>query len=318
MRGVQVGAGERFARDFLENVISQVRGVRLYGEPLAAHTSLQVGGPADVLVFPHSELDFELLARRCREAEVPLFVFGAGTNLLVRDGGVRGVAACLLGSLDSVRAVAKEDGMVRLEAGAGAPLSRVVRLSVDQELEGLEWAVGIPGTVGGALAMNAGAADGCIGQVVTELRIVDKRGDIGVKPAESFTFGYRCSSLREHGTVLGVAMQLRRGDGLKIAHRVERVLAHRRRTQPLGARSAGCMFKNPPGGHAARLIEAAGFKGKRVGGACVSSLHANFICNVGEATARDILTVMDEIRDRVLEMAGVLLEDEVVVVGEEV
>ena len=308
---------ERFGREFLDRVIGDIREVRLYDEALAARTSLGVGGPADALIFPESEREMERLAQRCWDAEIPLFVFGAGTNLLVRDGGIRGVVACLLGVLDSVETATEDDGSVRLEVGAGVPLSRLVKLSVDQELEGLEWAVGIPGTVGGALAMNAGAAGGSISEVVTDLRLVDRRGGISVKPARSFTFEYRSSNLPAQGTLLRVALELRRGDRGKIEERLQRLLAYRRRTQPLGARSAGCVFRNPPGRQAARLIEGAGFKGRQVGGARVSSLHANFICNGGGATARDVLTLMEEIRAGVLEHTGVLLEDELCVVGEE-
>ena len=205
-----------------------------------------------------------------------------------------------------------------MEVGAGVPLSQVIQLSVDGGLEGLEWAVGIPGTVGGAVAMNAGAAEESISQVVTDLRLVDELGEVSVQPARAFTFGYRCSNVPARGTLLRVALELRRGDRGAIEERLERLRDYRRRTQPLGARSAGCVFRNPPGGQAARLIEAAGFKGKQVGGACVSSVHANFICNTGGATARDVLTLMEQIRAGVLERTGVLMEDEVCVVGEEV
>ncbi len=284
---------------------------------MAAHTSLKVGGPADLYAAPQDLADLERLVRAAAEARLPVFVVGAGSNLLVRDGGVRGVVV-RLNRLTAVRL----DGD-RLYAEAGVNLLRLVKLAERRGLSGLEFAAGIPGTVGGAIVMNAGTPQGETADVVERVWVLGHDGVLRDYDADALGFGYRSSrflagtgrQFPRPGIVVGAVFRLRQRSPAVVESRVREVTRYRLKTQPLAFPNAGSIFKNPPGRHAAPLIEAAGLKGMRVGDAQVSELHANFIVNRGRATARDVLRLIQVIERRVEEVHGVRLEREVRVVG---
>jgi UDP-N-acetylmuramate dehydrogenase len=273
---------------------------------LADLTSLGFGGPAEFLSRPGSVPEVEEALDAARRRGLPVHVMGRGTNLMVSDRGVRGLVM-VIGpkALSDVRI----DGE-RLTAGAGAPLSRAVAAAIERGLAGLEPLAGIPGSVGGALTMNAGTRDGDIGQVTAAVTAIDREGRPVRYARPDLTFAYRSSSL-EQDTIVEAEFDLRPADPGTLRDRVEELRRKRAASQPLGVRSAGCVFKNPPGDAAGRLIDAAGLKGARVGGLEVSARHANFFVNVGGATFNDACRLIDRVRDEVRTRFGVELELEV-------
>jgi len=285
----------------------------LRDEPMRDHTTFRVGGPADLFVEPRNQEQAAYVALACRKLDIPLLVLGNGSNLLVRDDGIR--AAVL--HIGSGMARYTVEGN-RLAAQAGLLLSAAARAAAQNGLDGLVFAEGIPGSIGGGACMNAGAFGGEMSQVVRNVDIVDVGGRIRTLEASLLDYGYRRSLLLESGRiVVRVVCELAPGDPAELTERM-RVLAERRRTkQPLHQPSAGSAFKRPLGHFAARLIEEAGLKGVSVGGAQVSPLHAGFVVNTGGATAADVLALIELVRERVQARSGVLLEPEVRVVGEE-
>jgi UDP-N-acetylmuramate dehydrogenase len=283
------------------------------GESLADWTSLRVGGPADALVRADAREDLERLAAFCRARALPLLVLGGGFNLLVRDGGVRGVVVRLAG----LRAVSLEpDG--RLRADAGASHSQVTRFAADQGRAGLEFAVGIPGTVGGWIAMNAGTREREMKDAVTSVEVFDPgAGRVRELARAELRFRYRHTELPAGAVVLAATFATSADDPDAIRERQKRHLAQRRATQPVDQPSCGSVFVNPPGDFAGRLIESAGLKGTREGGAMISPLHANFIVNTGGARAADVLRLIERARAAVRERTQVELLTEVRIVGED-
>ena len=283
----------------------------LLNEPMSRHTTFRVGGPADVLFMPQS--DEQLLgaldaAARCG---VPALVIGNGSNLLVRDGGLRGL----------VIALGEEYGDIRitgniLEAQAGATLAKVAAAAQSHGLSGLEFASGIPGTLGGGCAMNAGAYNGQLSDVLVDARVL-LDGCLQTFPREGLEMGYRTTlPLCRGGIVLSARFELRPDDPEAIAARMRELNARRRDKQPLNYPSAGSVFKRPEGRFAGKLIEDAGLKGRSIGGALVSEKHAGFIVNTGGATAGDVLALIALIQDEVQARFGVRLETEVRILGE--
>lgn len=290
----------------------------LAGEPLSHHVSFRIGGPADLLVFPQALEDLALLVRHLSAREDPYFVLGEGTNLLVRDGGVRGVVIHLK-HFSRMRLVrpATEGKPARVLAGAGASFPRLAQFAARHDLTGLEFAIQIPGSVGGAVLMNAGVPGRELRDVLESATLVLPSGLVEVVPAVELGLGYRSSRLPARAIVAEVALTLAAGDPVEILRHMVAQRMHRVRTQPKGFPNAGSIYKNPPGDYAGRLIEAAGLKGRRAGGAVISDLHANFILNAGGATARDVLTLMALIEEEMERRFGVRLEREIKVVGEE-
>lgn len=287
-----------------------LQGKVLLVEPLARHTSFKIGGPADALVLAETVQDLSACLDFAREWAQPLFFLAAGTNLLVRDGGIRGLAIKLEGQFKDVTF----DG-ARLRAGAGANLALVSKRAGEASLAGLEFAIGIPGTVGGGLVMNAGAHGGELSQVVRRIGFLEG-GQVQECAAEEAGFGYRTSRFKGGNSLLLWAdMELRAGDHAGIQARMAEALHKRQSTQPLSIPNAGCIFKNPAGQSAGALIESCGLKGLRQGGAEVSEMHANFIVNRGGAKAADVLALMQLIRRKVADEKNVQLENEVLVVG---
>ncbi len=289
-----------------------VRGTVLANEPMSRHTSFRIGGPADALVVPEDREDLVNLLEVLSELQVPFYVMGAGTNLLVRDEGVRGVVIKMAGVFSDV--TREEDDVLR--SGAGAHLPTVCREAALWGLAGLEFASGIPGTTGGAVAMNAGAYGSCICDFLRVARAVTYEGRQVELTRDELEPELKATRvLREPLILIEADFGLRRDDPAAVLERMQRYLEERSRRQPLALPSAGCAFKNPAGGGAGRFIDAAGLKGARVGGAEVSCVHANFIVNTGGATANDVLCLMEKVRDTVYSRFGVVLETELKILG---
>ena len=284
----------------------------LENEPMSRHTTFRVGGPADVMFLPESEEQVVQALSLAREAQVPVIIIGNGSNLVVRDGGIRGLVIALG---EGMAAIVRVEHTV--SALAGASLARVSAYAQASGLSGLEFASGIPGTLGGGCAMNAGAYGGQLSDVLIDARVL-LNGELRTLTAEAMQMGYRTSlPLREGGVVLSARFALTPDDPEAIAARMRELNARRRDKQPLDRPSAGSTFKRPEGYFAGALIEQAGLKGRRVGGAQVSEKHAGFIVNVGDATAADILTLIGVVQDEVEARFGVRLETEVRVLGED-
>ncbi len=297
-----------------------VRGRLLPQEPLSAHTSFRVGGPAELLFFPADREDLRTGLRLAATHGLPVTVMGRGTNLLVRDGGLRGLVVNL-GDLSGIEGGEVPPGAapgapVELRALGGTPLSKVINFAVRPGLSGLEWASGIPGSVGGAIVMNAGAHGRSMGELVLWAEVMDVAGAEERVPREAIAFSYRSGRLPHPGFVVEAGLAFRLSTELAVLAENKRCLEEHKRRLPFGWGSAGSVFKNPPGGFAGRLIDAAGLKGTRVGGAEVSTKHANVIVNVGRATAADIESLMLQVSARVQREFGVTLEPEIQVVGE--
>ena len=284
----------------------------LENEPMSRHTTFRVGGPADVLFLPESEEQLLWALSIAREAGVPCVVIGNGSNLVVKDGGIRGLVIALG---EGMAAIARAGET--LTAWAGASLARVSAYAQASGLSGLEFASGIPGTLGGGCAMNAGAYGGQLSDVLVDARVL-LDGEVRTLTVEEMQMGYRTSlPLRRGGIVISARFALTPDDPEAIAARMRELNARRRDKQPLNYPSAGSTFKRPEGYFAGALIEQAGLKGKRVGGTQVSEKHAGFIVNTGGATAADILTLIGTVQDEVADRFGVRLETEVRILGED-
>jgi UDP-N-acetylmuramate dehydrogenase len=291
-----------------------LKGQLRVSEPMRKHTSWRVGGPAERAYFPSGLDDLCAFLRTVPPSEPLLFV-GLGSNLLVRDGGVRGTVVFLHGALKELSLNAA-DG--ELYAEAGVPSPKVARFAAIHGFEGAEFFAGIPGTVGGALAMNAGCYGSETWDIVERVLTVDRRGEKHVRARDEFRVAYRSVTPvapREEFFAAGW-LRLLRGEGERSRQRIKELLQRRIASQPLEVPNAGSVFRNPSGDYAARLIESCGLKGATVGGAMVSPKHANFIVNTGRATAHDIETLMLQVQKTVHEKCGVELEREVRIVGE--
>ncbi|MGI6172434.1 MAG: UDP-N-acetylmuramate dehydrogenase [Christensenellales bacterium] len=280
--------------------------------PLCAYTTFRVGGCADFAAFPTSEEEVLEALAFAKARSLPVLVMGNGSNLVVQDGGFRGVALIFADGFSRVDIEGE-----RVSARAGALLSKVALAALDAGLSGFEFAAGIPGSVGGASAMNAGAYGGQIADALTECRVL-RNGEILTLSNADMRYGYRQSDiLSRGGIVLSATFSLCRGDKDAIRARMKELAQTRREKQPLNYPSAGSTFKRPEGHFAGKLIEDAGLKGYTIGGAQVSTLHAGFIINIGGATAKDITSLIEHIQKTVYGKFGVALEREVRIVGEE-
>ncbi len=298
-----------------DDLASTVKGTLLADEPLARHTTLAIGGPAEAWFEPADTADLAGALSLVRRARVPYCVVGGGSNLLVGDRGVRGLVVHL-GRDSSQVEETETDGGVRVVYPAGMPTSMVRRHARERGLIGPEFLIGIPGTLGGAIQMNAGTRLGEMVDVVAGAEVALPEGPRWLS-AEDFGFAYRQATVPEGGVVTRIALNLKRATTEAAAaarDAAKNELKQRHATQPKG-KSAGSIFKNPPGDHAGRLIEEVGLKGRRVGGAVVSEVHANFILNDGGATARDVLALIEVCRDTVALATGVFLELEVRLLG---
>ena len=285
----------------------------LLEEPMAKHTSFRIGGPADVLAQPGNEAELAELLKRAAHHAVPVTLVGNGSNLLVRDKGIRGLVIKLSNLFSSITVA----GNV-LTFGSGISLAMASKKAASLSLSGLEFAVGIPGTIGGAVYMNAGAYDGEMAKVVTCVRVMDMQGKISELQASELDFAYRHTALQNSGLIVtSVTVSLQPGEAESIKAKMDDFSQRRIAKQPLELPSAGSMFKRPVGYFAGTLIEQTGLKGYTVGGAQVSTKHAGFVVNVGGATAKDVLQLISDVQSKVFAAHGVRLEPEVLVLGEE-
>ena len=290
-------------------VLKDIRGEVQFSAPLHRLTSLQVGGPADVLVSPADVDDLCLLVRQARLAKIPFLVMG-GTNVLVRDGGIRGIVI----QLSHLKGIHEEpDNRLYAEAGVRMPL--LLQYAISHSLSGLEWAAGIPGTVGGGVVMNAGTNLGEMKDVLTAIRMVTLTGKLMTRTATRLTFAYRRSNIPK-GVIVGAWIQLAQSTKRTIESVTKQYLRRRKETQPLALPNAGSIFKNPPGLSAGVLIEQAGLKGVHIGDAQISTQHGNFIINTGEARSIDMIRLIQRVRRTVLAHRGIALQLELKIVGE--
>lgn len=281
-------------------------------EALRPHVSFRIGGPADLLVVPRSAAEVRAAAGYLFREGLPFVVLGAGSNVLIADAGIRGIVMKLGKGLDRITVQGEH---VIAEAGAGLP--HLAREAASRGLAGLEFAAGIPASVGGAVVMNAGAHGHTMAEVVRAVRVITPAGE-QVLEGGALGYAYRTSVLQAQGAVvLEATLALRHGDPAGVRRRTEEWLRHRGATQPIGPPSSGCVFRNPPGDHAGRLIDLAGGKGLAAGGARVSEVHANYILNAGgRATAGDVLDLMHKVSALVMEKFDVRLEPEIKFLGE--
>lgn len=284
----------------------------MLSEPMANHTTFRIGGPADYLALPASVGEMRDLLAAAEEYDMPVTVMGRGSNVLVSDKGIRGLVIRLGKHMSQI----SHEG-TKISAGAGASLADVSRYAAKQRLTGLEFAIGIPGTIGGAVYMNAGAYDGEMRQVVTAVTAICPDGGLGRYEGEELEFSYRHSAFSDNGCLIcEVELLLQPGDEKAIRSKMEECTFRRNSKQPVELPSAGSVFKRPPGFYAGTLIEQTGLKGLTIGGAQVSEKHAGFIVNIGGATASDVMTLIREVQRRVYEKFTVLLEPEIRQIGE--
>lgn len=303
-------------RDFYESLCGAVGGESVRrNEPMAARTTLRTGGPAAFFAAVKSREELKAALLLCRRDRIPFYILGNGSNLLVSSRGFEGVMIKLEGEFLSCTAEEREGAAV-IEAGAGILLSKIGRFALEHGLTGFEFAAGIPGTLGGAVVMNAGAYGGEMKDIVASALVMTGEGELSELSAGELDFSYRHSCIPEKGyTVLSARLLLRPGDPKQIRERMEELSARRREKQPLEYPSAGSTFKRPEGHFAGKLIEEAGLKGFSLGGAQVSEKHAGFVINRNRAVPEEVRELIGEVQRRVFEMSGVLLEPEVKMLG---
>ena len=288
-----------------------IKGTVILDAPMKKYTTWKIGGNADCLVLPADAADVVAAQAFCREHQVPCRVIGNGSNLLVLDGGVEGVVIRIGEGMNGYTV----DGTL-VTAGSGCVLARLARETAKLGLAGLEWAVGIPASIGGAAYMNAGAYGHCFYETLEAVEAIDGNGNIRNLSVEELTYSYRHTRLMEEGYIVTKAMiRLKEGDAASLTAAADETMQLRREKQPLEYPSAGSVFKNPEGSHAGYLVEQCGFRGKRVGNAQVSEKHGNFIVNLGDCTAKDVLTLIKEVQDTVKKEKGYDLETEVLIIG---
>lgn len=303
------------AAERIADVIPQERLLR--DEPMSGHTSFRIGGPAAMFVQVDTEDELAAVLAVLAEEEAEHMLVGNGSNFLVSDAGYPGIMIHLAGGFDSIELLGECDGKVAVRAGAAKLLSGISAWLTGEGLSGFEFASGIPGSLGGAVFMNAGAYGGEMKDIVASVRLMKGDGSgIIVRSGEEMDFGYRHSMVEDSGLiVLSAVLELSPDEPEAIAARVAELQTKRNSKQPVNYPSAGSTFKRPVGGFAAALIDQAGLKGYRVGGAMVSEKHAGFVINAGGATAEDVLSVMRHVREKVAEESGITLEPEVRLIG---
>ncbi len=296
-------------------LISQIPGSGAISmdEPMSERTSFKVGGPADIFIRPAEIGSIAQMLSVCRENSIPVMVMGNGTNLIVRDKGIRGAVIQLTDNVNAYEVNGEE-----ISAEAGILISRLSRIALEHSLTGLEFAEGIPGTLGGAVVMNAGAYDGDMSMAVKETEYLSPELKVRILGNEQHCFGKRSSIIQsEGGTVLKTVIRLKKGDKKAIKAKMDDFNAKRREKQPLELPSAGSIFKRPDGYFAGKLVQDCGLRGYRVGGAEVSNLHCGFIVNTANAAASDVIALIKNIQQQVYDKYGVMLQTEVKIIGEE-
>ncbi len=293
-----------------------IDGGMILNAPMKQYTTWKIGGPADCLIEPKNSEDIVAVVRFAREHQVPLFVLGNGSNLLVSDDGIEGIVLHCGDSLAQFSFAEVSDDTVLLTAGSGALLTKMARETAKRGLAGLQWSVGIPASLGGAAIMNAGAYGHCFYEVLSAAEIVTENGETARLSGDELGWSYRHTALMDRKTIVtGVELRLTKGDRDELMKTVDETIKLRREKQPLDFPSAGSVFKNPEGSHAGYLVELTGLRGMRVGNAEVSEKHGNFILNKGDCTAKDVLTLIDQVRREVKQAQGYDLVPEVKLVG---
>ncbi len=311
-----MGGGKGNPGEVYRQIASNLTNSRVFfSEPMSNHTSFRIGGPCDLLVVPAVHDDAVKTWVLCKQLEVPCYVMGNGTNLLVKDGGVRGCVLKMVSGHEGVQ----RNGFKSLMVSSGTLLQSIVHAGLRYGLSGLEFAIGIPGSMGGAVTMNAGAYGGDIGSLVNKVEVATADGSVHQVSGLEAQFSYRHSLFlsRDDLLILNVEMGLKPGDKDRIRRVMQGHLEQREEKQPLDVPSAGSAFRRPTKGFVGPMIEELGLKGFRWGGAMVSAKHAGFIVNGGGATAKDVLTLMEILKTKVYEHFGVNLEPEIIVIGED-
>ncbi|HBO83975.1 MAG TPA: UDP-N-acetylenolpyruvoylglucosamine reductase [Deltaproteobacteria bacterium] len=283
-------------------------------EPMRSHTYLQIGGPADVFVCPKDTVSLENILAALNEERIPFVTIGGGSNILVKDGGIFG-AVISLKNLWRIDIAKEEKDIVMFFAEAGTPLQKLVSFSKEHGYSGIEGLAGIPGFVGGAIAGNAGAFGYSIKKSLVSVRMMNPDKGIYEMSVSELGLEYRASKIPEDTVILSGNIRLRKDVKEDVAKRINSFLKHKRETQPLSEMSAGCVFRNPEGASAGRIIDGAGCKGMRIGGVEVSRMHANFFINKGDAEASDFLELIDEVKKKVMKVFGIELELEIRIMG---
>lgn len=279
-----------------------------YNESMSNHTSFRIGGPAEIMAFPKSREELQAVLKESALLDRKPAILGAGTNVLAPDEGINGIVICLKDALDGIELV--DDTAIRVMAGV--TMTRAAVFAANHSLSGMEFANGIPGTVGGGVYMNAGAYGGEIAQVAESVEVMDMEGNISVLSNENMKFSYRNSVLEESGSiVISTVFRLTPKPAAEIKAKMKELMEKRSASQPLDLPSAGSAFKRPVGGYAAALIDQAGLKGYQVGGAAISTKHAGFAVNLGGATAGDVRQLLTQVADKVFDNSGIRLEPEV-------
>jgi UDP-N-acetylmuramate dehydrogenase len=302
--------------DTIKELSTVVKGKILYQVPLSRYTSLHVGGIADIMMYPANLTELQKVICLCRTENVPYFILGRGSNLVIRDGGIRGIVIKLSRSFKKIKIVKEFGNHVGLLVEAGVSLSRLLTYSVSRGLSGMEFTSGIPGSLGGALAMNAGAQGREMKDITEALTLLTPQAALREKKRAALRFDYRTLRLLRGTIIINASIRLKKHSTTALLKTIEKSTSWRRQRQPLNLPSAGSVFKNPPGKSAGQLVEQVGLKGLVVGKAQISEKHANFIVNRGGATASDVLSLMEIMQNRVYQETGIQLEKEVHVVGE--
>jgi UDP-N-acetylmuramate dehydrogenase len=292
------------------------RGDSRFGVPMKDHTSLSAGGTADVMTYPEDPVSLRNLLVVLKNEATPFFPVGGGTNILVREGGIEGVVISLR-AFTRIEVLQEYDEAVELFVEAGAPLQKLVNFCKGKGYSGIEGLTGIPGTVGGAICGNSGSFGCEVKDVLASVVIIDSDGRLDRHAAADLGFRYRGSDILPGDIVLSANLRLRKDDPEAVAARTDSFFSEKKRTQPISKKSAGCVFRNPEGGSAGRLIDEAGCKGMRRGGMEVSSVHANFFVNAGGGTASDFIVLMEDVAAEVQKKFSVVLEPEIKIVGRE-
>ncbi len=285
-----------------------------FDRAMSEYTTFRIGGKADAICFVHGLGELQQVFSYLNREKIPYLLVGRGSNLLVRDGGFKGAVIIMRGQLATIKQHEKNDQVV--VAGGGLTLSDLVKFCSHRGLGGLEFLSGIPGTVGGAVTMNAGAFGRAMGDVVQQVDVVTPEGEITSRNRSDLAFSYRESSIQEGSLVVRASLQCSQETPEIVSGRVAEYLTRRKVTQPLEYPSAGSVFRNPPNDYAGRIIEQTGLKGKKIGGAMISPKHANYIVNTGGAKAEDVLRLMEMAKEKVREAKGIELEPEIKVVGD--
>lgn len=282
-------------------------------EMMKEHTSFKIGGPADIMILPKNEDEIIRAIKTCRDNNIDFFIVGNGTNLLIRDGGIRGVVIKINDNFNDI-----EINGDKIYAKSGALLTAVSRRAMENSLTGIEFANGIPGTIGGAVTMNAGAYGGEMKDIITKVRAIDKDNNIIEYKNHEMNFGYRTSKVKEDDLiVLGMEIQLKKGNYDKIKEKMQELTYKRTSKQPLELPSGGSTFKRPVGYYAGKLIDDSNLRGFQYGGAQVSQKHCGFVVNIDDATCRDVLGLIKSVQKTVMDKFSVELEPEIKIIGED-